>query len=160
MKSTDYYGRAAAMDFYLMGKPDLIGIEVGCDVGAHAMAMLETLSIQKLVLVDIWRREWCKGYCEGRLSRWKTKTEFLEADSIMASTKFYANSFDFIYIDIEHDYATVKGSLMDWWDKLKFGGLLGYRNYSTCQKAIDEFIKVNKVKFEIDKYHNEIILFK
>lgn len=160
MKSTDYCPRAAAMDVYLMGKRNLTGIEVGCDVGAHAEAMLSYLSIERLTLVDIWGNEWCQGFCEGRLSRWQTKTEFIQSSSEDASDKFYNNSFDFAYIDIEHDDPTVKQSLNDWWDKIKFDGILGYRNYTTCRKAIDEFVQANNIRTEIDKYHNEIILFK
>lgn len=160
MKSTDYAPRAAAMDVYLMGRTNLTGIEIGVDCGAHAHALLEYLNIERLVLVDEWGYDWCKGYCEGRLSKWKTKTEFVKSDSIVASTKFYANAFDFIYIDIAHDYETVKGSLIDWWPKLKEGGVMGYRNYSTCQKAIDEFVLSNTLTAQVDKYHNEVIIFK
>lgn len=155
MKVTDYCPRAAFMDTKLTGN-DLIGIEVGCDVGAHAEALLTYSNIKTLTVVDLWQNEWCEGYCKGRLSRFGNVT-FVKGTSHNASTKF-DTQFDFIYIDISHDSETVKESLNDWWPLLKVGGVMGYRNYTTCKKEIDKFI-VDK-KHEISSYHNEIVIWK
>lgn len=155
MKVTDYCPRAAFMDTKLTGN-DLIGIEVGCDVGAHAEALLTYSNIKTLTVVDLWQNEWCEGYCKGRLSRFGNVT-FVKGTSHNASTKF-DTQFDFIYIDISHDSETVKESLNDWWPLLKVGGVMGYRNYTTCKKEIDKFIADKK--HEISSYHNEIVIWK
>lgn len=155
MKVTDYCPRAAFMDTKLKGN-DLVGIEVGCDVGAHAEALLVYKAIAHLIIVDLWQNEWCEGYCKGRLSKFNNVTS-VKGTSHNASTKF-DTQFDFIYIDIAHDDITVKESLNDWWPLLKVGGVMGYRNYTTCKKEIDKFI-VDK-KHEISSYHNEIVIWK
>lgn len=153
MKVTDYCPRAAFMDTFINGG---IGIEVGCDVGAHAEALLVYKNIAHLIIVDLWQNEWCEGYCKGRLSKFNNVT-FVKGTSHNAASKFNTQ-FDFIYIDIAHDDTTVKESLIDWWPLLKVGGVMGYRNYTTCKKEIDKFI-LDK-KYEISSYHNEIVIWK
>ena len=152
MKVTDYCPRAAFMDTFIKGG---IGIEVGCDVGAHAEALLVYKNIAHLTVVDLWENEWCEGYCKGRLSKFGNVL-FLKNSSHGASK--VGGIYDFIYIDISHDSETVKESLKDWWPLLKVGGVMGYRNYTTCKKEIDKFI-VDK-KHEISSYHNEIVIWK
>lgn len=141
MKITDYSPRATPMDSFLIGK-DLVGIEIGTDVGAHAEALLLYCDIQRLFLVDIWDKEYYKGYCQGRLRWYQNKIVYIHQDSHKASLCEYT-PFDFMYIDIPHDYATVKQSLEDWWPKLKEGGILGYRNYAPAMpevmQAVDDF---------------------
>lgn len=162
MKSTDFAPRTAPLEVYLMGRLNLTGIEIGVDAGAHAESLLTYLSIEKLILVDIWENKWVKGFCEGRLSKFKTKTEFILNYSHLCALKFNRNQhkFDFIYVDITHDEQTVKESLYDWFFLLNDNGVMAYRNYTTCQKAIDEFIQAHLIRTEIDSYANEIILFK
>lgn len=146
MKITDYCPRAAPFDSYLIGK-NLVGLEVGTDVGAHAHAMLLHCSIEKLYLVDIWDNDYYRGYCQGRLDSagFKHRVELFTCESHTAIKRFEVESLDFIYIDITHDYDTVRQSLYDWWPRLKKGGVLGYRNYASSNKdlsrAIEEFMK-------------------
>lgn len=164
MKPTDFAPRASAFLTYLTGT-SLFGIEVGTDVGAHAHAILKYCNISKLYLVDIWNREYYLGYCEGRLysNGYKNKVELIQADSHTASKQIFP-LFNFIYIDIPHDYKTVKQSLEDWWFHLKDGGILGYRNYSTgnpeLKKACDEFVAKQRLKTEVISYQGELIIFK
>lgn len=163
MKVTDYAPRAAPFDSHLRGS-DLIGVEVGTDVGSHAHALLKYCSIKKLYLVDIWDKEFYRGYCQGRLhsAGFMNKVIMIIDESRKAVNKIKTESLDFIYIDITHDYDTVKQSLYDWWPRLKRGGILGYRNYgATCPaltKAVDEFIDVHTIETNIEM--GEIILHK
>lgn len=147
MKVTDYAPRAAPFDSYLTGS-NLIGVEVGVDVGAHAHALLAYCPIATLHLVDPWPNPYCRGYCEGRLSAmpglrsrfYMHKCGSLEAAANIARGEM----FDAIYIDQEHDAEAVSGDLRSWWQRLKLGGVLGYRNYTgrgtPLDKAIDEFV--------------------
>lgn len=165
MKITDYAPRAGALDAHLKGR-NLIGVEVGCDVGAHAEALLRYCDVEHLTLIDLWEKEFYRGYCVGRLQSqgWKNNVEFIKSTSHAASSRFDLFHFDFIYIDITHDYAIVCESLQDWWPKLKLGGILGYRNYSASnhglKQAIEEFIEQHQIEFQYEKYHNEMLLFK
>lgn len=163
MKQTDYCPRAAALDTLLTGE-DLIGIEIGVDVGAHAEALLKYCHIKKLFLIDLWDREYCKGFCEGRLTAYRNKISLIQMTSLIAAPLFKADSVDFIYMDQEHDYETVYSDLVIWWDVLKKEGKIGVRNYGGSNKdlmqAVETFVSEKNIKTVIDKYHNEIILYK
>lgn len=163
MKVTDYCPRAAVFDSYLTGN-DLEGAEVGVDVGAHAEALLRYCNVRMLHLVDLWPREFYKGWCHGRLygHGYKNRVRFLELPSNEAAKQFDDFSLDFVYIDITHDSQTVRKSLEDWWPKLKHGGIMGYRNYSPSEpllkNEVDRFVETNNLRNEV--VTGEIVLFK
>lgn len=167
MKVTDIGYRVAPFDTYLKGD-NLTGIEVGADVGAHAEAMLTFCSVKKLYLVDPWENPVMAGYCQGRMETkgWKNKVELVAKTSHSAALHVLLNhKFDFIYIDIPHDYKTVYESLVDWWPKLEEGGIMGYRNYSNTNinsnelnRAVDQYVKEHAIRTVIEL--GEIILFK
>lgn len=159
MKITDFCPRAAPMDTYLKGT-NLTGVEVGCDVGAHAEALLTYCSIEKLHLIDLFESKYCEGYCEGRLARWQHRIQLHKGTSHEIAWKLVACSFDFVYIDISREPEIVTQSLVDWWKLVKKGGVLGYRNYSEVKEPVDTFVSANRIEFKIDDYHNEIILIK
>jgi len=150
MKITDYAPRAAPFDSYLTGR-DLVGVEVGVDVGAHAEAMLTYCPVAYLTLVDIWPNPWCRGYCEGRLSRFRGRFTAKQNPSVVIA-EAYADDvrcgslclLDFVYIDQEHGAESVAADLRAWWPLLKPRGVLGYRNYTgngtPLDGAIDAFV--------------------
>lgn len=165
MKPTDFAPRAAFMDSILKGI-DLIGIEIGSDNGSHAEALLNYCSVKHLTIVDTWENKEMRGYCRGRLETkgHKNRITLITETSHEAANRFSRQTLDFIYIDITHDYFTVKQSLEDWWGKLSSQGIIGYRNYAESnvelKRAVDEFVKEYAIKTEYSKYHNEIVLFK
>jgi hypothetical protein len=165
MKITDYAPRSGALDAHLT-RMDLTGIEVGCDVGAHAEALLRYCGVRHLTVVDLWDKEFYRGYCMGRLQSqgWKNKTAFLQMTSHQAAQGFGEDAFDFIYLDIGFSYELISEALVDWWPKLKAGGLMGCRNYAPSTpengRAINEFIELHGLKSEFERYHGEIVLFK
>lgn len=156
MKSSDHTPRASFLSTFV--QPDTIGVEVGCDAGAHAQALLEYGGVAKLWIVDTWPNKYHEGYCRGRLNRWNNRVVPMKVTSHEAAYVLRDTIFDFIYIDIEHDPITVAESLKDWWPLLKVGGVLGYRNYSTCKATIDQWLGAKR--FEVCGYHNEIVIFK
>ncbi len=156
MKQTDYAPRAAPMDLYL--KIDATGVEVGCDVGAHAESLLRYSGVKILHLVDIWENEFCRGYCEGRLHSqgFMNRVNLIHAGSDVAVMEFKADSLDFVYIDIQ----VTRSTLPAWWEVLKPGGVMGVRNYTVHKSAVMEFLVRENCTTKIDEYHNEIILWK
>lgn len=61
---------------------------------------------------------------------------------------FPAGCLDFIYIDAEHDYGSVKKQILDWWPKIRQNGVIGGHDYALpgVIKAVDEiFVKPDKV---------------
>jgi ubiquinone/menaquinone biosynthesis C-methylase UbiE len=167
MKKSDYAPRATAFDSYLEGK-DLVGVEVGCDVGAHAQALLEYCPVEKLYLIDIWERDFYRGYCYGRIESlgFKSKVEFIHGSSAKTfeRLKDKGEVFDFVYVDIVQEYNTIKEALNSWWELLKKGGVMGCRSYSPSNveltKAVDEFVKEKGCDHIVERYHGEMIMFK
>ncbi len=153
MKPTDYAPRATAFDLHI--QPGTTGVEVGCDVGAHAEAILKYRQPGLLSVIDTWDNPWCEGYCFGRLREYPN-VKLYKGESHNLSGRF--GELDFVYIDITHDTETVLQSLKDWWGCLKVGGVMGYRNYSTCKETIDKWVKGKE--FKVMDYYNEIIIWK
>lgn len=163
MKITDFAPRTAAMEAYLTGL-NLVGAEVGCDVGAHAESILTNCSISKLHLIDLWANEICEGICQGRLYRWYHRIQMHKGKSNQVVKNFGVNSLDFIYLDAEHDYNSVKEDLSLWWSKIRYGGgILALRNYHKSNeglfRAANEFLQ-DKQNFKVEEYCNELIIFK
>lgn len=175
MKVTDYCPRAAPFDSYLKGR-NLVGVEIGVDVGAHAEALLRYRDVAMIHLVDIWPNPYCHGYCEGRLAQFRARYSIHGMTSHKAAERFFAEScravqdsggapmFDFIYIDQEHDERAVAGDLAAWWRLLRVDGVLGYRNYTgrgtPLDRAVDAFIAEHRDELEPRTEEGEIVLFK
>lgn len=164
MKTSDYLPRATHFDTLLKGS-NLVGVEVGVDVGAHAEAILLVADIKTLHLVDIWDKDFYFGYCKGRLNSkgWLHKLNYLKLDAVKAASQFDNASLDFIYLDIGQDYDLHISSFVAWVSKLREGGILGIRNafVPAVNKAIKECIDTGAVNLlDESYYHNEIILIK
>jgi predicted O-methyltransferase YrrM len=49
----------------------------------------------------------------------------IKMDSVMASIKYFDNSLDFVFIDADHSYESVKRDIQTWWPKVKHKGMIG-----------------------------------
>ena len=144
MKVTDYGPRLAPFDNHLRYRENLVGVEVGVDAGAHAEAMIRYLDIRKLTLIDPWPNDYIRGLCEGRFFTERRRVELIRGESARVASRFGEAHFDFIYCDLPQDGPMAQQALADWWPRLKPGGLLGYRNYTTSwpdmKAVIDGFV--------------------
>lgn len=135
MKETDYCPRAATFDKYLTGS-GLTGIEIGVDVGAHAEAIFLYADIEHLTLVDIWDKEFYRGYCIGRLRWYMNRVKMVKIDA----RKYVSNErVDFAYFDIGDDAEFVSLLLNRWWPLVN--NVIGVRGagYPGVIKACKEF---------------------
>lgn len=163
MKVTDYCPRAAPFDSCLTRR-NLVGMEIGVDVGAHAHAMLAHCDLSHLYLVDPWEKDYFRGYCEGRLhaAGYKHRVTLLKTTSLKAVDLFLdAPGFDFVYIDQHHEADIVAHDLAAWWPRLASDGVLGYRNYTgkgtPLDRAVDAFVAKHRIRAK--PAQGEIILF-
>ena len=164
MKVTDYCPRAAPFDTYLRGR-DLVGVEVGVDVGAHAEALLTYCPVMLLHLVDPWPNVERRGYCDGRLSRFRGRYALHPGPLLAIARTFATGSFHFVYLDQEHDGPSVAADLAAWWPLLLPGGVLGHRNYVEGRKApldlaLEAFVAAQKIAMKYQRYGADIVLFK
>lgn len=160
MKVTDYSPRTGYIESYLTGN-SLMGVEIGVDVGAHAESLLIYCDIKKIWLIDPWPNKYMEGFCAGRLAKWRNKICMEKTTSLMGADLFGVNMLDFVYLDQEHDYNSVREDLRIWWGKIREGGIMGLRNYNGnegLRKAADEFIQGKR--HEVENYCNELLIFK
>jgi len=137
----------------IYGNKQIIGVEIGVHDGSHAVELNENLNIAPLYLVDIWENFSQEGLnCNYNFSYEITKNKFkdnknimiIKGDSVEIAKEFKYKSFDFVYIDANHQYEYVKKDIEAWYPKIKIGGYLtghDYGGYWTgVKKAVDEFI--------------------
>jgi predicted O-methyltransferase YrrM len=126
---------------------NLIGVEIGVSGGFNAKNILLSLPIKKLYLVDPYEtfmqngesikqhdgEEYEKAW--RRLKEFEFKVEFILKDSCKA-VKDIPNNLDFVYIDGNHSYKSVKRDIENYYPKVKKGGILGGHDYSTENRGV------------------------
>ncbi len=154
-------------DDLLVGKKDLVGVEVGVYCGQHAREMFEKLDIKKLYLVDIWRKY--NGYqlkhsvddsysvAVKLLGQFNFRFVLIKKFSADAVKMFEDNSLDFAYIDANHLYDYLYQDTELWTPKVKPGGYVGGhdyrgihggRDFEGVRKAVNDYCKKNNINFE------------
>ncbi len=142
----------------------LIGVEVGVWQGENALSILENLDIEKLFLVDPWKRhriytgrlfkqKKMNGIfeeCKDRLVDYKEKVVFIRKNSVGGSLMTPCD-LDFAYINGQHMYIFVKKGIQRWYPKVKPGGVFGGHDYNPnvtdgVVKAVDEFVEANNLE--------------
>jgi hypothetical protein len=142
----------------------LIGVEVGVRDGRNALDLCRFLNIQKLYLVDDFvayqdgsAREYTQEDQELELQKLVkntdhvfNKTVLIRQSSKLARDIFPIGIFDFIYIDGNHAYESVKDDLL-WFNHVKEFGIIGGHDYGgfdgdEVKKAVDEFSEENKLE--------------
>lgn len=141
---------------YFKGKP-VTGVEIGAAEGLHAQTILKSLNIKKLFLIDPYMpyfevktdgkdevKEYidCLPLARARLAKYKKKTVFITKFSEEA-TDLVPDNLDFVYIDGNHSYESVKKDIALYYPKIKVEGLLGghdfAQNFSGVINAVEEF---------------------
>jgi len=64
------------------------------------------------------------------------------------ATLFEDNFFDWVYIDANHSYNSIRADLMSWYKKIKSGGLLAGYDYSTHSTYYGVIQAVNEFSIE------------
>jgi hypothetical protein len=125
-------------------------VEIGCACGESTEIF--SRYFEKVYAIDPWVRVPELRF-EAAFDAMKAKhpnviklkgldTDFLD--------KFPVGCLDFVYIDAEHDYDSVKKQIMDWWPKLCRMGVLGGHDYTIkgVRQAVDEFFDEPDKVFE------------
>jgi hypothetical protein len=66
----------------------------------------------------------------------------VRGDSSLEVLKYEDNSLDFVFIDSDHSYDSIKKEVINWWPKIKNGGIIGGHDYnyiSVC-RAVNEVL--------------------
>lgn len=147
------------------------GAEIGVAFGEYAEKLLESW-YGTLYLIDPWvsqpKSQWkdggiignyhdCWVYCNGKLSRFKNRIEYIREFSDNALSKFADESLDFVYIDGNHESPQVDRDVFNWYKKVRKGGVLGghdYDNatesrYTDVKQAVDRLCLENNLKLHL-----------
>lgn len=133
-----------------------IGIEIGVRDGCFAKKLLEKT---KIILYgsDIRDHELINSLS----SQYKDRYFFSRCPSPNYASCFYDDFFDFIYIDADHTYNSVKDDINAWWPKLKTGGIFSGDDYAILNnptegaygivQALEEWLDYNKFSVYISE---------
>lgn len=135
------------------------GVEVGSFKGQFAKHILENWG-GELYLIDVWRELSDDEYNDAsnmkfhgetyvdtinNIKNFEDRAYMLRMKSEQASILFCDNSLDFVYIDANHTYESVKQDIRLWFPKVKKGGIISGHDYldiSTFNQT--EYDKGNK----------------
>lgn len=159
------------------GDKKLIGVEIGVYQGSNAIDMLETLTIDRLYLIDPYeeyfdqRDNKKKAFSASSLrcarrymmhamkkSKDRNKAVIIKKTSHDAYNEI-PNGLDFVYIDGAHSYEFVKQDIDMYFKKLKESGVIGGDDYKWyCPgviRAVNEFVGDNKHKLYSKEYKSK-----
>jgi predicted O-methyltransferase YrrM len=119
----------------LYGVNPVVGVEVGTSAGSNAVEVCtEWQELQKLYCVDsyptyadfntVLAQTTLLFCCIGNLIA-SPKTHLILESSVTAAKDFLDGYLDFVYIDANHSYASVKEDILAWLPKIKKGGIIG-----------------------------------
>jgi SAM-dependent methyltransferase len=128
-----------------------IGVEVGVEVGNNALEISKYYN-GKIICVDKWDNE--ESFIEAKRKLHGENFIIKKMLSIDAAKEFEDGSFDWIYIDGNHEYLSVKEDINVWYPKLRNGGIFSGHDYCNVVnfgviKAVDEFAKLNNYEIEL-----------
>jgi hypothetical protein len=119
------------------------GVELGSFKGNFAKNITSKW-VGKLYMIDVWRPLSDEEYDDisnhknhidaystamNNIKGFEEKTFMLRMDGSEASKLFSDESLDFVYIDANHTYESVKQDIDDWYRKVKKGGLVMGHDY-------------------------------
>lgn len=130
-------------------------VEVGCYSGESSEIFLKSGKISHINCVDPWDDEMIASYLknytpmcivesvfDSRLKMYEDQFTKYKLTSIDASGLFEDESFDFVYLDGNHEYESIKADIELWLPKIKSGGWLGghdyYHTFPGVIKAVNE----------------------
>ena len=146
---------------------DRVGAELGVWKGSYSRRLLSELPDLTLHLVDSWEPvdiyqsadKQDDAYAETlqAVEPYKERTRVHRNWTSDAAKTFEDQSLDFVYVDASHDYRNCRADLIDWWPKVKVGGLFAGNDYYTghvaaagvtfgVKDAVDEFAAVRNLR--------------
>lgn len=128
------------------GNRRLVGVEIGVDKAINAEFILGFLNINRLFLIDPCERGHFSE-AQYRLREFADKILFVKKTSEQAVGEI-PNNLDFVYIDGDHSYEMVKQDIVNYYPKVRVGGVIGGHDFfkSDVKKAVIEWAKKHNHK--------------
>jgi uncharacterized Rossmann fold enzyme len=160
--------RATAINERIKDISNPVGVEVGVFTGELSRRLLKRDDLT-LYMVDSWiahdpESEYGKNDFHGKLSEMEqeryyqhtklvtsfagSRAKVIRKSSLEASSHFADQSLDFVFLDADHSYESVKKDIEAWLPKIKSGGWISGHDYDNIawptwgvKKAVDELGK-------------------
>ena len=120
-----------------------VGAEIGVYRGRNAGRLYRWGGVEKLYCIDSWAGKYACHEEPARIHLAQYPgIEILKGNSLDIAKTFKDGSLDFVYIDANHTYESVKEDLRAWFPKVREGGLMEGHDYQMeeVKRAIDEFV--------------------
>ena len=127
-----------------------IGVEVGVCQGIFAEFILQNWRGRVLYLVDPWAL--CPDYHDApydheanyaetvkRMQVFADRYRICRMTSLEAASGFEDASLDFVYLDANHSYESVRADLRAWYPKVRQGGMLAGDDYGVNPEQTVDF---------------------
>jgi len=150
------------------------GLEIGVNDGGYSVYIL-TFGLKKVYLLDAWKEFPKTDYIDIAnveqiiqdkryqhvlkiMQPYGDKVEVIRGDSREEFKRFIDGFFDFIYIDANHEYKYIKQDLINWYPKVKVGGVIAGHDYRNgghggrggtlfgVKAAVHEFCRENSLQ--------------
>jgi hypothetical protein len=161
-----------------MPKTPISGAEIGVLRGYTSAYLLKSRLDLKMVLVDPWTAvdknseayivdqhyaelnqpilEQCYQQTKFNVNFAKDRTTIYRMTSFDAAKKDL-EQFNFVFLDADQTYKSVKAQLIDWWRHIKTGGYICGKGFDDpsrpkwgVKRAVLEFVRENNLNHEID----------
>ena len=147
-------------------------VEVGSWVGDSAIAMMEADEALNVTCVDTFKgtdTDQCGDIARGlskitgkdivyetfleNIEPYQDRVLVVRRDSLTASDRFHADTFDMAYLDAGHTYKEVKADIEAWFPLVEKHGIIAGHDYDDPQfpgvkEAVDEFFGADIVNSE------------
>jgi hypothetical protein len=156
------------------------GVEVGVARGEFSEYLLQNSNLDILYSVDSWsvdaklteayrtrrlNKQVDENYLESKraLSRFGSRSVIIKDISKNAVKTFEDESLDFVYLDASHRFVGIATDLINWWEKLRWGGLFAghdfvenwHNTYQVCY-AVNGFCMEHKQFYYLTVLDNGI----
>jgi predicted O-methyltransferase YrrM len=135
------------------------GAEIGVAQGNNSERMLKLIPNLELICVDCYGKGWAP-YMEATRERLAPyNATLIVKKSVDAAPDVPDGSLDFVYIDAEHSYKSVKEDIAAWAPKVRTGGIVSGHDYYVTKKgntgviqAVDEFVAEHGYKLNLTEW--------
>lgn len=144
------------------------GAEIGVCSGTYSQILCENNPDLKLYCVDNWGegkrvdKRWQRKYEEAKSRLAPYNTVIIRKISLDAAKDFEDGSLDFVYIDADHSYNSVKEDINAWAPKVRIGGIVAGHDYYYTRAgnigviaAVNEYVKENDYDLQLTDWDLE-----
>lgn len=118
------------------------GAELGVDKGLLFEQLLAGVPGLHLTGVDVFPIPVRLARCEAIAAAYPERARLLKMTTVEAAALIPDGSLDFVFIDADHGYASVREDIQHWTPKVRTGGWLGGHDYNRkwpgVVQAVDE----------------------